>query len=755
MCRTTTTEATSVTATNESNTTASASTTTTTTTAANDVVSVNDYGSPDNWFIFIVGNCEEWPENRKEQGDIGLYNSFIEQGIPLDQICYVKNDQCTQHNCSIQLQEFLSNHNNQQKMIQRHSTFFFYYGGHGIPSGFCTLKNNNDDDSDDSDDDDDDWSRTWLYQDIVQSIDQHYMGDRVIFLLDCCASGNLHHWLEPWSRRQTTTTTTVADDGNKTEYSQKQIQPRQRQRPLQYVCLTCTPPYITATDEGDEWVVNHCWMQAMHFQGQDSPLKLSRYLEFFADRLALVMGDQAVFTYSPDVDLSSRDWMPRRMRRNKREQQHKRKKKKKSSSTSKPTAPTTTFDWPRLEKHIPDDARVDASHWGVGDCVYYKHKGGPVTVDVEPIVSEAQNSSITKTIDVPPCWLNATIVVSNADKKDMNGTPTTALIGQLRVFYQGMSWTVDNVRRDQLMNDLYMCHAWMLPDGIIEAQVRLARNYKYIDFSWPAYKMIHVVVPIDKVGVGATASTATAREATIVDWRDVDWEDCLDQKNGVCQKEPPFGAHVPIRWTSDNNDNQHRHQNQSSQSSSHPDNKSVVLLPVEYIVVQQQPSHSKSMNSSIEPVLSVVPKSKSERRRCSRRALIKSIESSGKKICYAGSSIVGNDEGGNDDVDKKNGDDDEDDKLLLSVFWPQDGEWYDATAMDVDTVPLKVLASHVQFTLSGGCRYCPVAYADDDSGGGGGEFDLTPLHYVRRKKQQHCSTTCRDVLRTWLHKCLF
>ncbi|CAB9498760.1 expressed unknown protein [Seminavis robusta] len=414
----------------------------------------------------------------------------------------------------------------------------------------------------------------------------------------------------------------------------------------QYVCITNTPPYVRATDEGDEWVVNHCWIQAMR-----ASLSLEATMEFMADRLALVLGDQMVATVSHGVDCQCNDWMPLR-----------------PQAQETTTNPTNTLTWQRLEQHIPPEAQVTAEDWSVGDVVFYKHAGG---------------NPNDKTGYVPPGWLKATILSTSQQEDDDN-------LLQLQVHYQDIpQWRV-TARRDTLMNDWYMGQAWMLPDGYEKATVQLAQKYfKYMDYSIKPHQCVR---------------TNEGKEAIILDWREFDWEGYMHKSSTKENlQRPPFGAHVPVQWVVTTNDNYNNDNNNTQQT----------LLPVEWIQ-----DHTAAAPFPLEQF----PTEPDQQQHWVRKALLQSIQSSGKQICHAATKL-----GKPDDID------DIDDSVMMIAYWPQDGEWYEAEPLDPETVSLQILASHAQFTLTG--RYCPVAYED-------GEFALTPIHYVRKTKRRQRSKHC-------------
>jgi len=235
------------------------------------------------------------------------------------------------------------------------------------------------------------------------------------------------------------------------------------------------------------------------------------------------------------------------------------------------------------------------------------------------------------------------------------------------------------------MNDFYMGQLWMLPKTFEKAQREMARNFKYLDYAalaayyTPGSSVIH-----------AETNDGLIQKAQVVDWRDFDWKTYLIESNLCDRKQPPFGAHIPVRWI----------HNQES-----------TLLSLQRI---QSPPHSYNNNNNnnnnivVDPFLGASEIDlENERKKWERKALIQSLESSGKSICNAKTKF------GNS-------------KYKLKAYWPEDGKWYSAKALDPDGVNLETLASHAQFVIPG--KYCPLLYED-------GEFALSPLHYVSKRRE--------------------
>jgi hypothetical protein len=263
----------------------------------------NYYGKPESFFVFIVGVNDEWQEGRTEYGDTALYNEYLAAGVPPGQVVFVKDQKATKSNCEVELKELL-------KLATPSSTLVFYYGGHGSPTGLNTHE------------------QEWQQKDIVSLIDSLFCGDRVVMLVDCCASGNFCRWIQP---------------PHLVRHS--------------YVCLMSTAPY---TEAGAAWTMTTCWNNAL--QCSDGTLQLCLVIDFMSDSTAGIKGDLFTVYLGKGVNSESCTWLPQRPNQSTRRQ----------------------LSWPRLEHHIPPDGRMSDTCL-VGDRVYYKHSGGPYKVGAEYI----------------------------------------------------------------------------------------------------------------------------------------------------------------------------------------------------------------------------------------------------------------------------------------------------------------------------------------------------------------------------------
>ncbi|KAG7336639.1 hypothetical protein IV203_024126 [Nitzschia inconspicua] len=437
--------------------------------------------SPETFYVFIVGNCEEYPENRREQGDLGLYHEYLDAGVPGDQVCYVKDDDCTVTNCQAQLEAFLQRipTKKSSSSTTTTTTFLFYYGGHGIAKGFRTI------------------GGTWLYEQMCRTVHQLFHGDRVLFLIDCCDSGNVSEHFP-----------SVAADSSATDFHQC------------WVLFANAPPFIMASDEGEEWVVTNSWIRAMRCATLPT---LTTMMEFLADRLAVVLGDQgfgyiqAYGSYRTAWDPSTdRSWMPRRtdLLRHKEE----------------------LLSWPKLQHKIPKEAQaIRQGGCNVGDSVVYKHGGGLI-----------QYSSLQHT---PPMWVFGK-VIAEVDSERV----------QVQVHHPSKpleKWTV-TTKKTELISGLWMGQQWSLTKSFYKAQVQLAKDWKYLHFS-----ALSVDTPV----------TVQEPSNDCIDTEQDEVEDEDSTDDGSCTEEeeeeeetstgkpssssPPkslhyFGPHIPVRWCDTN-----------------------------------------------------------------------------------------------------------------------------------------------------------------------------------------------------------
>jgi hypothetical protein len=598
--------------------------------------------APESFYVFIVGHCEEWPDNRREQGDLALFHEYLDAGVPENQILYIKDGDCTASNCQSQLETFLPGI--PSTCGDEKTTFMFYYGGHGISKGFRTL------------------GAIWPYSQVCETINNLFQGERVLFLLDCCDSGNIWEYFPCHSNE------------NDTVKSDKK-----------YVLFANAPPFILASDEGEEWIVTNSWIRGMRCATLPT---LTTMMEFLADRLALLLGDQGFgFLFSktktewdPSMDCS---WMPKRVDLL-------------SSSREE------HLDWPKLQNNIPKEAKANEKCNGgckPGDSVFYKHNGDSL-----------QASSLQF---VPPIWMSG-IVIERLDLQEV----------RLQVCHPAKPLEVFDVvaEKEQLISGLWMAQEWSMSDAFYKTQVHLAKSGKYLHFSALSVgTMVNVQDP----------DTQKVREANVADWRSFPWKAYIkvakeshlvlsgtkvddhddgdstssDEETNASNDVPPsifsndvsFGGQIPIRWV---------------------DTNEALLVPLAHIVcpdisnvLVRDSSFEEAANDLLHKMESTMSSQTASKdlKPLFRLVLLQAIETNGKSVVNI-----------RQDFGK-----------AVKVYWPNYDKWYAAKTVDkeVADLPLDALASHANFPLPG--EYAALLYED-------GEVWMSPLYFIRKKGSSIC-----------------
>lgn len=483
---------------------------------------------PESFFVFVVGHCEEWPEGRDEQGDTAIYKEYRNVGVPADQCIYIKDRDCTRENCQETLETFLrretTSSSPQQQSSSRESavsrqeekggpkTLIFYYGGHGSANGFATI------------------GGTWTYRQVAQTIEELFHGERVLFLLDCCAAGNL------WQKFPSSSSSASNATAKK-----------------QYVLLATSQPYIETSADGDEWIISNTWIQLMrHSRSSDEDyddyyLKLENMISLLADRHVFELGDM-FFAYVTPTTLSrnsrreidnSWSWMPIWCRRQQQISEEL------CSSLPSLQALLQTSESESLSENLnrmPEKAKISSIHdCRVGDAIAYKHPGGcPLT-----LVASAPFSSSSVELDeeplpfyVPPVWLNGTIISIFEDDRDRKeAQPKNSdldysnILLRIRVWYPSQiePWEVEiSHHSPSLINHFFVAQSWMLPKSFLETQVVLAKKYQqYLDCSVATNTPVRVAL-----GQAAADGIDDAVEGTILDWKDFRWKRLLNSCTG-------------------------------------------------------------------------------------------------------------------------------------------------------------------------------------------------------------------------------
>ena len=469
----------------------------------------------------------------------------------MEQCVYIKDGDCTRENCQETLNTFLGRKSpslppqqQQQQQQQQQpyppgdakeekncipNTLIFFYGGHGSANGFATI------------------GGTWEYRQVAQTIQELFHGDRVLFLLDCCASGNLWRHLSYPSFETNVTTK------------------------KQYVLLATSQPYITASADGEEWILTNTWIQLMRHHratdnGCDEHLELEKMISLLADRHVFELGD-LFFAYltttrpsrnSPCEIGNSWSWMPKPCRR---QQQISEKSSSFLSSSQTWLPPSEYLSFSDKSNQIPRQAKILSIHdCRVGDAVAYKHPGGyPLSLAAS---ESTLPSSIAKqeeplSLYVPPLWLNGTIVSifengrdqKEAEAKDSDSNDYSDILLRIRVWYPSQieSWEVEvSHRSPRLINHYFVAQTWMLPRAFLETQVMLAQKYQqYLDGSVVANTPVRVAL-----GQVDDGDNDGALEGTILDWKDFKWKrllhSCTVVSSGTTGYDECYWNELPV-----------------------------------------------------------------------------------------------------------------------------------------------------------------------------------------------------------------
>jgi len=138
---------------------------------------------PQRTWVFVVGVLE-WQQKdmfdsfpKENRRDAQLVNFFRQQGVPEEQIVFLKDSQATSRRVRTSFPSFLSRANDGDFL-------FFYYTGHGYKSDdaketfFATY------DAGDKVD-------GWATDAIIRDIERNFRGSRALLTADTCYSGNL------------------------------------------------------------------------------------------------------------------------------------------------------------------------------------------------------------------------------------------------------------------------------------------------------------------------------------------------------------------------------------------------------------------------------------------------------------------------------------------------------------------------------------------------------------------------------------
>lgn len=185
-------------------------------------------------YAFIVGCCEEWPEQRYDIGDIGLARCLRSEYcnlVPKEQLVELYDTDATRANILSALERLLERRNDANSNNNDASTYdtlLFYYGGHGKPGKFCTRQ------------------EYTKHSDIINLLENKFQCGTVWCIIDCCYSGTFGQAIV---QRHCDTTN---------NYSTPQLAAA-----ANYGCIMTVPPEDVA---GMEWTITECFIRA--FKGE-------------------------------------------------------------------------------------------------------------------------------------------------------------------------------------------------------------------------------------------------------------------------------------------------------------------------------------------------------------------------------------------------------------------------------------------------------------------------------------------------------
>jgi len=178
-------------------------------------------------YAFILGVCEEWPEQRCDLGDIGIAKCLkYHCNIPNDNIVEIYDEEATKSNIIKAFESLLDRRNDKlQNDEGEDDVLLFYYGGHGKIDAFCTSRRGNE---------------PWMkHLDIINLLKKKFKGGTFIGLIDTCHSGGFGQAVL-----------------HKYHTSNKSLN-------VNYACIMSVPP---SDEAGMEWTMGECFIRA--FKGE-------------------------------------------------------------------------------------------------------------------------------------------------------------------------------------------------------------------------------------------------------------------------------------------------------------------------------------------------------------------------------------------------------------------------------------------------------------------------------------------------------
>jgi hypothetical protein len=181
-------------------------------------------------YACIIGVNHEWPEQRKELGDIGLARCLSHHcKLPKEHLLELYDERATRSRILYSLEQLL-NVRNQNPTDD--DVLLLYYGGHGKRQHACTFTRSIVDDKIQKE--------PWLrYDEIIDLLETHFVGGTVWVVVDCCHSGGFG---EAVMQRHHNSNTSLN---------------------VSYGCIMSVPP---GDEAGMEWAMTECFIKA--FKGE-------------------------------------------------------------------------------------------------------------------------------------------------------------------------------------------------------------------------------------------------------------------------------------------------------------------------------------------------------------------------------------------------------------------------------------------------------------------------------------------------------
>ncbi len=144
-----------------------------------------DYGRT---WVFMVGVLE-WADNKtfasfdkRGRVDAKIMKFFEKQGVPANQMLYIKDQNATTNAVREEFASFL-------KQAKKGDVLFFYYCGHGYKNDggkvcFANYK-----------------GADWTAEEIVKTVNENFAGNTALFTADCCNSGGLAKEVQKYKTR--------------------------------------------------------------------------------------------------------------------------------------------------------------------------------------------------------------------------------------------------------------------------------------------------------------------------------------------------------------------------------------------------------------------------------------------------------------------------------------------------------------------------------------------------------------------------